>query len=295
MNDSTAETGDPIRAAGTDTLYRLRITYDAGFGNPRTEYDHFLGVMAARHREYNLPQEDDTNPHQPHKGAWLAEQLDDRRTGGGPDGRSFRAVSRWLRTFHGATVVLPLYVTGGDDRLVAGGLDDDGDACCGLIYDTPATRARYYGDDPEGDDPATIAAMLTREVEQYTAWAQGEMTSWVVESYELPSDDLDALAEAIDAAELSVQRSAATEAYDDAIARARGDYTAEEDDAPGWMTVDSCGGYYSVDEARQMGTPALLAAVEEAEQGAANRADANREDDEEIRSMVEAELNQAAG
>lgn len=237
MNDYTAETTDPVQIG--DTLYRLRIDYDPHYpDSPRVDRDMHAGVMAAHHRGYHLPAEDDTNPRQGSTGAYLAAALDMRRCYGGGEGRSFRAMRRWLRMFHGASVVLPVYATGNDDRLQAGDLADDGEGACGLIYDTPDTRRRGWGDD---SSPATWVTVdnLRAEVEQYATWAAGEMTAWAVERCDLAHDE----------------------------------DPAEVDDDSGWTTVESCGGYYSVAEARECGEhDGLHPTVEDARQALADNA-----------------------
>lgn len=233
MNEYTAETTEPVQVG--DTLYRLVITYDPHYPySPREDRDTHMGVMAAHHRSYNLPAEDDTNPRQPHNGLRLAGLLDARRVYGMGSGMSFRAMRRWLRMFHGASVVLPIYATGHDDRLWAGDLADDGKGACGLIYDTPDTRRRGWGDD---SSPATwvTVANLRAEVEQYATWAAGEMTEWAVERCDLaPGEDAD---------------------------------DVREDDDRWAGTGDSCCGYYSVAEARECGEhDGLNPVVEDARQ-----------------------------
>ncbi len=179
MNGYTIETTDPVQVG--DTLYRLAITYDPHGENPREWSDTHMGVMVAYHRNYSLPCEDGGNGY---AGAQIAKYLNEHREYGSGYGHSFRALRRWLRMFHGASVVLPIYATGGEDRLYAGKLDDNGEGACGLIYDTPDTRRRGWGEDVS---PATWVTVdnLRGEVDQYATWAHGEMTAWAVESYHL--------------------------------------------------------------------------------------------------------------
>lgn len=86
-------------------------------------------------------------------------------------------LSRWLRRFYGATVVLPLYVfDGGSSGLsVTAGTQDDTEACAGFIFDTERTR------DMAGVSPEQVEEALRCEVAEYDAWAQGQVCGWVVE------------------------------------------------------------------------------------------------------------------
>jgi hypothetical protein len=198
--DNTIETSKVItNDAGA---FRLQVVADPeGTGNPREEYDGHLGVMVADYYRHILPQEGEFRMQ-------ILAGLEDER-------RGFRLVSRWLRVFRGATVVLPIFSSGGNElRLSAGTVDDNADgAAIGVIYDTPETRKELN----EGVTPEQVAEWLRAEVDQYTVWACGEMTAWEVQR--LAGDD--------------------------------GDDEAWE---PG---VESCGGYYSTEEAREAGLPEL--------------------------------------
>lgn len=176
-SDYVIETSREIETdAGT---FRLQVLADPeGTGDPRKWSDAHLGVMVAHDRGYSLPEE----------GEWRVEiihKLADREE------RGFRIVSRWLRMFHGATVVLPIFSGGGGSelRLSAGTLDDDGSdgRVLGVIYDTPQTRE----DMREGATEADIAGWLAEEVRCYDTWANGEMTMWAVEkaTVEDPNED----------------------------------------------------------------------------------------------------------
>lgn len=213
-----AEIGDPItNAAGS---WRLRIEYDvSGNPSPREDSDVNLGTFIAKVSGFDVPQE---GPY----GALIAEGLDGYRRFGtdrtAQDFR-FRTWAMWLRRFHGARCVLPIYSTGPDNRLTAGQLgDEDRDgAAVGLIY---TTRARLTELGELELTPEPLAANLRGEVEQYTAWACGEMTCWVIERTADHADDEDAM----------------------------------------WTWVDSCHGYYSVEEARDDGAAELTRLAEQA-------------------------------
>lgn len=205
--DNTIETSKVItNDAGT---VRLQVVADPeGTGNPREDYD-CLGVLVAHYHGYALPHEGD-------RPNTITDKLRESDVG-------FRVVSRWLRMSHGASVVLPIFSSGGNElRLSAGTVDDDADAdgaAIGVIYDTPETRKGLR----EGVAPEQIAAWLRTEVDQYTVWACGEMTAWEVQ-------------------------------------RLVGD--PEQDEA--WEPVESVSGYYSTEEAREVGLPELERVAEEA-------------------------------
>lgn len=190
--------------------FRLVVQGDPGMSqamaSPREEYDHHVGVMVAHDQGYVLPSEGD-------RANTIMDKLRESDVG-------FRAVSRWLRMFHGATVVLPIYRAGGNElRLSAGTADDNGDgAAIGVIYDTPQTRREVWGDRMPA--PVYVETSLRDEVEQYDVWSAGEMTAWEVQRF-------------------------------------TGDEDADEDDDEVWEQLHNCGGYYSTEEAREQGMPEL--------------------------------------
>ena len=143
----------------TDTeRVRLVADYDAEYANPRQDTN--LGVMAAHgHRGYDLG--DDTD---------LTREVHEALLRVGP-----RITARWLRIFHGATVVLPLglYDHGGITMYVgsthpfdAAGWDS---GIVGLIFDTPETRAEC------GTPLDRIEEVLRGEVEVYDRYLRGEV------------------------------------------------------------------------------------------------------------------------
>lgn len=199
--------------AGT---YRAVVLADPDYpANPRVDSDVHLGVIVASYPGHNLPNED----------------IDYARFGE----HRFRVVARWLRMFHGATVVLPIYSGGGGPelRLLVGLRGDEANAgdYIGIIYDTAETRAKGWGEETPARD--VVERALRAEVAQYDAWANGEMTMW------------------------AVQHSAAEE--------------SNEDDSADWETIDDCGGYYSIEEARGEGVRALEAIAAEAQRAEVDR------------------------
>lgn len=93
---------------------------------------------------------------------------------------AFPVVARWLRTFHSATVVLPLY--GGPQGLEAG-QSWEAPACgeyAGITFDTPLTLAEYFGPDA-AMSPERIADALAQDVDLYTAWAGGHVFGYAVQ------------------------------------------------------------------------------------------------------------------
>ena len=151
----------------TDTE-RVRLVADyagAEYADPRQDTN--LGVMAAHgHRRYSLGDNTD-----------LTQEVHDALMLVGP-----RITARWLRIFHGATVVLPLglidhsgismYVGSGAHPHDFGGWDS---GLVGLTFDTPATRAEC------GTPPELIEKVLRGEVEEYDRYLRGEVYGAVYE------------------------------------------------------------------------------------------------------------------
>lgn len=123
-----------------------------------------LGTMVMGHRRYDLPREGD-----------LASEVD-----GALQNHSFPVVARWLRAFHGATVVLPIW--GYDHGSLAistshrGQFSDRWDSgFLGIIYDTPEGRENT------GAPADDIERQLAAEVDEYNQFLQGECYGYVVE------------------------------------------------------------------------------------------------------------------
>jgi len=157
-------------------IYRFRLEQDddTSWNNPR-DFDCQVAVIVAQAARYILPQEGDH----------VRTILDalDRRDG-------MRAVARWLRICHGATVVLPLYLRG-DDTLSPGDAADLNSHnrwnVVGLAYDTPATRAVL------GEDATTeqVEGSIRSELDEYGKWATGEVYGYVVERVDEDGNVLD--------------------------------------------------------------------------------------------------------
>jgi hypothetical protein len=150
--------------------YRVRLVVDEECESPRG-YDCHAGVICAWSLDYNWPAED----------ADTIYADDIRRAigyyskyGDWLEGFSFRAVSRWLRMFYGATVVLPLYDAGG---LSVGGPDEtprSGDYR-GVTFDTATSRKNT------GIPAEHMAKALTADVEEYARWGAGECYGYILE------------------------------------------------------------------------------------------------------------------
>lgn len=183
--DTTIEVSKTIaNDAGT---FRAVVLGDPGMSqamaSPREESDTHLGVMVAAYPFYSLPHEDG-----PVTGAHVKEAV---------SGHDFRVVRRWLRMFHGARVVLPIYSSGGSDlRLVAGDGAEGEDATAGnyigVIYDTPKTR------EGENVSEAETIRWLRLEVAAYDAWANGEMTGYQVQRLTGEDEEADEAWELVD-------------------------------------------------------------------------------------------------
>lgn len=93
----------------------------------------------------------------------------------------FQVVARWLRTFHGATVVLPLLYRG-PQGLEAGQPWEEPAAgrYAGVTFDTPLTLAEYFGPDA-AVPPERIVDALAQDVDLYTAWAGGHVFGYAVQ------------------------------------------------------------------------------------------------------------------
>jgi hypothetical protein len=145
----------------TTETERVVISHDDDAESPRDDGDCHVGVMAAKgHRRYNLG---DSGP--------LVDEVDRAITTIGP-----RLTARWLRIFHGATVVLPLslYDHSGISMYVGGGahaFDPQGwdSGLVGLIFDTPETREKT------GVPLDRIEQALRDEVETYDSYLRGEI------------------------------------------------------------------------------------------------------------------------
>jgi hypothetical protein len=196
MGADPVDYSEPIETtAGT---FRVRVDHDAYGVDPRTD-GHPVGTMVCQVvRSY---------PHNtgPREGN-LVSAIDDACERGG-----WRLAVRFLQMARDA-VVLPIY---GTDRMSTGELGetvDNGSSVSGVIY---APRSRFLPSDGASD--TEIAGWLKTEVENYTAWANGETFVYTIE-------------------------------------RATCCTPCDGECASCWQETDAtCGTYYSVDEALQRG------------------------------------------
>jgi hypothetical protein len=160
--ETTAQDGTP---------FRVILDIDQDPINPREDYDQ-TGVMHVRtQRSYYVPQEFDEVG---------TSYLDDAIRE-----HDFPVVARWLRVAYGATVVLPLWDLGGNGgfSVSAGSPDSAPEAgeYVGVIFDTPDTRRKTWG---EGGTVEQMATALASEVAEYAAWATGEVYGAIVQAAE---------------------------------------------------------------------------------------------------------------
>lgn len=108
----------------------------------------------------------------------LPSSLDDYRLAEAVETFDFPVVARWLRVFHGATIVLPLY--GSPQGLSAGEPWETPQAgeYAGVTFDTPLTLAETG---LTHDGPDRIADALAEDVEHYATWARGDVFTWTVQ------------------------------------------------------------------------------------------------------------------
>lgn len=218
MDDYVIEEGKTItNDAGTFRVLVLADPEGTG-GNPREEYDGHAGTIVVKsYPRHITPQEDVPGLH--HNTVLAA--IEDTR---------FRVVARWLRLVHGASVVLPLYNAGNLDapRLAPGTGAEDEDAdpgnYIGVVFDTRDGWERLGITLDSPDAHARSMATVTR-------------------------DDV------IDTLRTEVLQ------YN---AWAHGEMTSwriDRTDKPGddevWEVMESAGGFYTAQEAREDGTREL--------------------------------------
>lgn len=166
--DVVAET-----TATDGTPFRVVLHYDEGTDSPR-EWSN-AGVMhVIDQSRYIVPREGNV----PSLDAAIIDH-------------DFRVVARWLRMFHDATVVLPLYSTGGRDLVIAAGDATDAPGAgnyIGVMFDTPDTRRETFGPFPHSVDLTTAA--MRAEAATYAQWCEGEVYGLAVQSDELDDDDI---------------------------------------------------------------------------------------------------------
>ena len=148
-----------------DVEYRVYLEQDSECEDPRGDACHVGVIVTVRNSRYLWPAEDGDRI----SAGYVRDAMEDH---------SFRVVARWLRMFHGATVVLPLYAAGDEGRPVAGDVTDDADArdYTGVTFDQPSTR------EVTGlTGTVEIAAALSTEIDEYSTWAVGDCYGYVIE------------------------------------------------------------------------------------------------------------------
>jgi hypothetical protein len=188
--------------------YRVYLVQDQDCESPRESGDSNAGVIATRtNRNCDWPAEDGDTV--------TADELRDAI-----EDHSFRVVARWLRIFHGASVVLPLYSTGQEGRPTAGSKDETPAAgnYVGVTFDQPSTRRAT------GVELADMDIALSVDVDEFSTWAVGEVYGYVIER--VKHDESDPLG-------------------------------VDISDHAGWEHVDSCWGFIGYEYARSAAIGAL--------------------------------------
>jgi hypothetical protein len=173
VEEVTAEDGTPFRVV----IEYDQDTYDL---NPR-DNDCPAGRIVAISRDSRnsvAPQEDSDDRYSRANAASIVDAIQDH---------DFQTVARWLRIFHGATTVLPLWdvsTTYGAMELSAGNVTDNprADRYAGVTFDTPATRKTT------GVLPEDMPHALATDVDEYATWARGEVFGWIIQRGELDKD-----------------------------------------------------------------------------------------------------------
>ena len=149
------------REEGPAGVFRAELRADeyGDIDSPRDYAGRVAVIACADSRTYNFPQEDDEVVH----------ALRD-------DMHSHAVIARWLKVFHGATVVLPLFEDG-RGGLWCGGENELGGR--GLVFDTPDSRKAAWGD--ETPTREQVAEALRAEVKEYSQWATGDVWGVIIE------------------------------------------------------------------------------------------------------------------
>lgn len=184
-------------------VFRVCVTADPYGMNPRDDEGNTAKIVCPQRREFTMPCEPDDTDRDLMWQILRAFEL-------GHDGA--RVALRYLSVVHNA-VALPIY---GYQMYWTGDLGDpvDSQACMGVIYVKRADVAREWRDNLTDAD---IAAQLARQVADYSAWANGEMTGYVIERATCREPD-----------------------HTDCGSEC-------------WQLIDSCGTYYSESEAMEAG------------------------------------------
>lgn len=162
---------------GPDGRFRVIVELDPTASNQESprEFCNVGTMVLSEHRRYDLPREGD-EPLRAQIDLWLT----DPEMGTTPGARVARA-AELLKTYYGATVVLPVWAYDHSGLSLKAGertnpFDDRFDsALAGVIFDTPAGR------EETGVPADQIEAALVQEVELYDTWARGEMYYYRIE------------------------------------------------------------------------------------------------------------------
>ena len=252
--ETTASDGTPFRVILEPDLDRTSL-------NPRDDYSNAGRIVALSRdsRSSGAPQEDGPDKYSRANAASIVDAIQDH---------PFRVVERWLRIFHGATVVLPLQdvsTTYGPAQLSVDTYAPEtlrAGEYAGVTFDTPDTRADTMGDwvgpgpNPNAErDRETMARVLAADVETYRQWAEGDVWGYIVQTAWVDDGD--------------------------------GEIT-------GWDAVDdmgaSCWGFIGQQWAKEAAEEALNAVVAEYNERAAEAAQRDADDEAEIESLRRAEL-----
>lgn len=221
---------DEQTITGQQFEYRARVVQDTEPAiDPRKDYSNAGRIVALDGDRWDQrPQEDGPDRYSRANAASILDAIQDH---------SFPVVSRWLRVFHGATVVLPLY--GMLHGLQAGDPDaqNPADGYSGVTFDTPQSRQDTIGEGliPTEREVPTMRAALVADVDTYTAWAAGNVYGWIVERRPVDSgaewEDLDSVWGYIGETEYPMSEAVSTaECYRTEDDQAEADDQAEIDD-----------------------------------------------------------------
>ena len=151
-------------------VYRVRLEQDIDTPDPRVGDDH-AGTFVLRHRRYNLPLE----------GALTAE-IDAAMHRGG-----YRLAERYLQGVHAVPAVLPVWGYEHGDLVLHAGervgafTDTFDSGLAGLAYITSAEVQTRWTDHGVAVTADELVAVLRAELDEYNAWATGDVYSVIVE------------------------------------------------------------------------------------------------------------------
>lgn len=147
--------------------YTITIDSDDDAQDPRG--DDNATVMLCWHPRYNLG---DEHGEAAKIKAAIDEHFADRRM-------NVDVIFRWLRAFHGATTIQPLYLLdhSGLSMSTSPSLADPGGwdtSAVGFVFDTEHTRS------VTGVEPENVPAAIAGEVKSYSTYLEGGYVGWTV-------------------------------------------------------------------------------------------------------------------